>query len=92
MTPPDITAVIDRLDRIEATLRSLVAQKTVKEWYSVDEAAVILGKAKFTVREWCRLGRIRAKKHRHARGPHPEWIIGHDELVRIQGDGLLPAK
>ena len=51
MTPPDITAVIDRLDRIEATLRSLVERKTVKEWYSVDEVAAVLGKASYTVRE-----------------------------------------
>lgn len=90
MTPPDITVVIDRLDRIEATLKALVEQKAVKAWYSVEEAAAVLGKASYTVREWCRLGRVRAKKKTHARGPHPEWIIDHEELERIRSEGLLP--
>ena len=92
MTPPDIAAVIDRLDRIEATLRSLVERKTVKEWYSVDEVAARLGKAEFTVREWCRLARIHAQKRAYSRGPHAEWMIGHAELLRIQSEGLLPGK
>ena len=92
MTPQDIALVTDRLDRIEAALQSLVEQKTIKDWYSVDEVAAILGKASYTVREWCRLGRIRAKKRTYSRGPHPEWMIGHDELVRVQSEGLLPAR
>jgi Helix-turn-helix domain len=92
MTADEIAIVLHRLDRIEATLQSLVTQGTLKDWYSVDEVAAILGKASYTVREWCRLGRIRAKKRTHARGPHPEWIIGHEELSRVQGEGLLPAR
>jgi len=90
VTADELTAVLDRLDRIEATLRSLVTQRAVKDWYSVDEVAAILGKASYTVREWCRLGRIRAKKQLHARGPHPEWVISHDEFERIRCEGLLP--
>ena len=92
MTPQDIALVTDRLDRIEAALQSLVEQKTVKQWYSVEEIATRLGKAEFTVREWCRLGRIHAQKRAYSRGPHAEWMIGHAELTRIQDEGLLPLK
>jgi hypothetical protein len=42
----------ERLDRIEQLLVVLVQRETVKEWYSIEEAAQILGKAPFTVREW----------------------------------------
>jgi hypothetical protein len=90
VTADDLTAVLDRLDRIEATLRSLVAVRTAKDWYTVDEAAAWLGKAPYTVREWCRLGRIQARKQAHARGPHPEWVIAHGELARVRAEGLRP--
>lgn len=90
MTSDDITAVLVRLDRIEESLRQLASQQPTKDSYSVDEAAALLGKASYTVREWCRLGRIRAKKLRHARGPHAEWVVSREEIARIQRDGLLP--
>lgn len=90
MTTDDMTVVLDRLDRIEAALRALADQRPPKDWYSVDEAAAVLGKASYTVREWCRLGRIHATKQRHARGPHPEWVIAHGELARVRAEGLRP--
>lgn len=80
----------NRLDRIEATLQALVKLKTVKDWYTTDEVGEILRKAPFTVREWCRNGRVNATKRECGRGGSREWIISHDELVRIQNDGLLP--
>lgn len=89
MTPPndDVRA---RLARIEAMLAALVAQKTIKEWYSTAEVAKILGRAEFTVREWCRLGRIRAEKKKCGRGPASEWMVSHAELTRVRNEGLLP--
>ena len=54
--------VLTRLSRIEAVLERIASQKATKEWYTTSEAAEILEKAEFTVREWCRLGRIHAKK------------------------------
>src|SRR6185295_9465723 len=48
--------IIERLQRIEDALRVLIEQKAIKDWYTTDEAAAIVGKAPFTVREWCRLG------------------------------------
>lgn len=82
--------LFERLDRIETTLNLLVQQQTIKDWYSTTEIAQLLGKAEFTVREWCRLGRIHAQKRACGRGPTQEWMIAHEELVRYQNLGLLP--
>jgi hypothetical protein len=79
-----------RLDRIEGILATLVERQVVKDWYSTEESARILGKAEFTVREWCRLGRIRAEKRRSGRGAHAAWVVSHQELLRFQREGLLP--
>jgi hypothetical protein len=89
MTPPNDELII-RLMKIETLLASLVEQRTIKEWYTTAEVAAILGKAEFTVREWCRLGRVRAEKKKCGRGPASEWIISHEELTRIRNEGLLP--
>ena len=80
----------ERLQRIEGALELLVKQRTVKDWYTTAEAAALLGKAEFTVREWCRLGRVHAEKRACGRGYTQEWIICHEELRRIQNHGLLP--
>jgi Helix-turn-helix domain len=81
--------VVERLDRIEAVLAQLVRERTVKEYYTTDELAAILKKRPFTVREWCRLRRIHAEKKESGRGVASEWLIRHEELVRIQNHGLL---
>ena len=75
-------------DKLPTT--DLGEQRTVKEWYSTAEVATILGKAEFTVREWCRLGRVHAQKKRCGRGQSGEWIISHAELTRVRNEGLLP--
>ncbi len=92
MSNDELTPLVERLDRIEAALQALVRQKAVKDWYSTTEIAEILGKAEYTVREWCRCGRIRASKRQYARGAYPEWRISHEELTRIQNEGLLPLR
>jgi hypothetical protein len=70
----------------------LLSQKKIKEFYSTAEVAETLGKSEYTVREWCRLGRINASKRQYARGAYPEWLISHGELIRIQNEGILPLK
>src|SRR5438552_1122355 len=90
MTPPTTDEVLTRLAHIEALLAALVEQRTVKDWYSTAEVAALLGRAEFTVREWCRLGRVRAEKKKCGRGPASEWIVSHAELTRIRNEGLLP--
>lgn len=90
MSTDDVSLLLQRLDRIEAAISELIRQRTVQEWYSTVEVATLLGRAEYTVREWCRLGRIAAKKLPGGRGNEGEWRISHDELIRYQSDGLLP--
>ena len=83
----------ERLEKIESMLAVLVDRQTIKDWYTTEEFARLAGKAEFTVREWCRLSRIKAEKRKSGRGairflgnqPHPE-------LLRYQREGLLPDK
>ena len=82
--------ILQRLDRIEESLKQLIEERTAREYYSTAEIAAILGKAEFTVREWCRLGRVWAEKRSCGRGNSKEWMISHEELTRIRNEGLLP--
>lgn len=84
--------IIERLDRIENMLANLAHQEPPKEFYSTAEVAEMLGKAEFTVREWCRLHRIFAEKRASGRGRSKEWMISHDEIRRVQSEGLLPLR
>ena len=84
--------IAQRLERIEDALQRLLRERIVQKFYSTADAARLLNKAEFTVREWCRLGRVRADKRPCGRGSSLEWMISHDELERIQAEGLLPPK
>ncbi|HEV3436527.1 MAG TPA: hypothetical protein VG122_04155 [Gemmata sp.] len=84
--------ILKELQEVKAMLAVLVARQQVREFYSVEEFAQLLGKAVFTVREWCRLGRIRAEKRLSGRGAFPAWCISHDEWLRYQREGLLSLK
>jgi hypothetical protein len=81
----------ERLERMEAMLLVLVERQQVRQWYSTGEFANAVGKAEFTIREYCRLGRLRACKRQSGRGAHASWAISHDELQRYQAEGLLPG-
>lgn len=90
MTTDQLNDLTTRLARIEQTLDLLVQQRTIKDWYSTAEIAQLLGKAEFTVREWCRRGRVRAEKKQCGRGVAGEWVISHEEMTRVRNEGLLP--
>lgn len=77
-----ISAVYDKLDKPSAA----------KEYYTTQEVAKILSRRPYTVREWCRLGRVRGEKAFSGRGQDEEWRISHVELLRIQNEGLLPQE
>lgn len=85
-----MSTIEERLQRIEEALYRLVEQRTIKDWYTTSETAEVLGKAEWTVREWCRLGRVNAAKRLCGRGRSQEWIISHAEIDRIRNEGLLP--
>lgn len=91
MDSEQIAQVLDRLERIELAIAQLTQQKMVKDWYTTADLAGILMKSEFTVREWCRLGRVNSQKRDCGRGGTQEWIVSHVELVRIQNFGLLPV-
>ena len=76
--------------KIEGLLGQLVQRQVVKDWYSTEEFAQVVGKAEFTCREWCRHGRIKAEKRMSGRGAHPAWVISHDECLRYQREGQCP--
>lgn len=83
--------LVERLDTIQTSLNALLEQRTIKDWYTIEEAAQLLHKAEFTVREWCRHGRIHAQKRKSGRGKYCSWVISHEELQRYQREGLLPT-
>jgi hypothetical protein len=82
----------DRLARIEALLISLVERESVKDWYTTAEFARLVGKAEFTIREYCRLGRLNAEKRMSGRGAFPAWVVAHAELLRYRREGLRPLR
>ena len=77
-----------RLERIESLLVALIRREQTKDWYSVEEFARLVGRSPFTCREWCRLGRIEARKKASGRGAHTAWVISHGEFLRFQREGL----
>ncbi len=85
MNVPDIAI---RLERIETLLSELIQQKPQKEWFSTADLAELTGRAEFTVREWCRLGRISAEKETNGR--KREWRICYEEVQRILNHGPRP--
>ena len=84
--------VLQRLERIETAVTALVQQRQIQDWYDTATAAEILEKSAYSVREWCRLGRVCAEKRSCGRGTSKEWMISHAELMRIKSEGLLPQK
>ena len=82
----------NRLSRIEAMLAELVERQAIKEYYTPEEFARIVGREPFTCREYCRLGRVHALKKSSGRGKHASWVIPHAELLRFQREGLLPDR
>ena len=82
--------VEERLTRIEALLAVLAEEQQARAWYTVEEFARMVGRSRFTCREWCRLGRIAARKKFSGRGAHASWAISHEEYERHQREGLRP--
>ncbi len=82
----------DELNEIKLMLRQILDREQVREWYDISQFAALVGKAEFTVREWCRNARLHAQKRSSGRGAHPAWVVSHEELLRFQREGLLPIR
>jgi predicted transcriptional regulator len=84
----------DKLERLESKLDSLLAlvekQRRIKDWYTIAEVAVELGRAEFTVREWCRLGQCKAQKTKGYRGGKKQWMISQEVKSRLENEGPSP--
>ncbi len=92
MHTEEFQIVMERLTRMESILEKVLERQTVKDYYSTEEVGQLVGKAEFTVREWCRLGRIHAEKKGGGRGKFQSWVVSHQELLRYQKEGLLPLR
>jgi hypothetical protein len=88
----DIQLILERIARIESLMLSIVDKQRVQSHYGTEEFAKIVKRSDFTVREWCRHGRLNAQKKRSGRGKYQSWMLSHEELLRYQRDGLLPLK
>lgn len=81
-----------RLDRFEKLLDMLVKEKVKKDFYTTADFAKLVDRDSYTVREWCRLGRVNADKYPTGHGTSLDWRISHVELERYEREGLLPRK
>lgn len=91
--PKTITARLDRLESMLANLLAIASTPPApaKTWYTVAEAAEAIAKAPYTVREWCRHGRLAAEKAPGSRpGLTGDWRINAAELARYRSEGLRP--
>jgi hypothetical protein len=81
----DLTAakIPERLARIE----QLLADGQARDYYTIAEAARVLGRATYTVRAWCRDGRARAEKRNTVRGGAVEWTTPREELEYLRSRG-----
>jgi len=80
--------ILGHLQKIETTLAALLDKHTMKERYTTAEVAAIVGKAEYTVREWCRKGQTPATKAANGRG----WLISHQDLLRLRNEGPIPEQ
>lgn len=91
MRHDDLASKLARIESVLSDVHELVLNRqTIKDSYTTLEVAKVLNKKPYTVREWCRLQRVNADKAMCGRGSEEEWRISHEELVRIQNEGLLP--
>jgi excisionase family DNA binding protein len=81
-----IDRLTERVLSLERKIDALVVGRSDRAAYTTEEAAVLLRRAPWTVREWCRHGRVRARK----RPGTDKWVIPREELDRVQAEGLLP--
>ena len=78
----ELSAKIDRLaERLD--------KPEQKARYTVNEASQLTGLSRWTIRDACNHGRVKAQRHG---GPTKwEWRIPHEEVARLMNDGTKPV-
>ena len=86
--------LIEQIQLRQEHLERLIRQRVEladRQWFSTDEVAKLVDRRPFTVREWCRKGRLLARKRQTGRGNKPEWEIEASEVERFHNHGLRPS-
>lgn len=94
MPVPVLNWIAARVEDIDAAIKEMYALlcsggHSNSPALTVQQAAKLLGRQPFTVREWCRNKRISATRTT-ARGPYAEWRIPMESIHYYQSHGLLP--
>jgi hypothetical protein len=89
----EVLAALARLEGRVAELHELLLTWGAgRDWLTTADVAKLVGGEEFTVREWCRPGRLRAAKKGSGRGTHAAWAVSREELARYRCDSLLPDR
>ena len=90
-SPADIAEALaeiaERMASLERRVEAIFVGQLDKEWYTTEEVAALAGRAPWTVREWCRHGRVQAVK----RPGCDKWVLSRAELDRLLNEGLRPT-
>ncbi len=84
--------ILERLNRVDASLRKLTDAQPPQEFYTIRELSKLLRLSPETVRQHCRNGRIVAQRTNTGRGNKREYRVAAQEVRRFQQEGLLPGK
>jgi len=88
-----VLTLVDEVKKMSERLDALVNRQAVQEFYNTEEFARLAGfESARTVRDYLNQGRLIGIKKRGGRGRKPAWAIPHEELLRSQREGLLPAR
>lgn len=83
--------VVELMQHIDKLYERIGEQNSeLPEALSVEQAADYLGRRPYTVRQWCRNGRIKACRAQSGKGPYKEWRISKESIEYYQANGLLP--
>jgi hypothetical protein len=80
----------DAIRRVEEKQARLDAQEPPRQFYTTKEFAERVDRSEYTVRQWCKNGRINAQKRPGGRGAYDEWQIPASEPQRFLDYGFLP--
>lgn len=93
-TSPNSDSLVQLLSEVQQLQEQLLLLlgdiSALQSWYSPAEFASLVERTPYSVREWCRGGRLHARKRRVGRGGKLEWEISAAELKRYRNHGLLP--